>query len=1463
MRSEYLLSMLVMMSLLFLSACNSDGDTIDGDNDLNDGDLSVVDGDDDIDTDGDDDTSDVDKDDADGDDSESDNETDGDEDPDLDNETAESETEIDGDDETDQEQPPTDSCDPNPCEDTNKTVCIDDGEGNAVCSCDAGFCDIDGTCVADGTENPDHSCSVCDSTANKDDWSVRAVSHECRASEGECDVAEYCDGVNLDCPADSFVADGIVCDDDSNACNGINTCVSGLCNETTSPVNCVASDECHLAGVCDTASGVCSNPAKADGTVCETGNQCVGGVCKECFDATGCSDYADDANPCTDIACVNNACVDVNDDSNVCTDDNPCTHSDLCSIGSCIGTPYSCDDGIVCTTDVCNGDGTCSYDILTDKCLINGSCYANRDNNPANECQWCSPDDSQTQWINKDSSHACSDDGLDCTSDICNGVGSCIHYTKVDKCLISGQCYESSDNNPTNDCQWCIPAYSNTSFTNKAKGVVCADDGLDCTSDTCSGSGSCAHDTKDDKCLIADQCYGSEEDNPANECQWCSPDDSQTQWIDKDSSHVCSDDGLDCTYDICNSGACSHYGRPDKCLIAGQCYESSDNNPANDCQWCIPAYSNTSFTNKAKGVVCADDGLDCTSDTCSGIGSCVHTTDIESCLIEGQCYALGEDNPANECSWCFSVSSQTNWTHKDGTHTCSDDGLFCTDDMCSGAGTCRHYTRPDSCLISGHCYYSEENNPVNECSICSPVYSRTSWSDKIAGIACTDDTNPCTYDYCNGSGACIHPDYDNNECDDGEDCTDNDICSSGVCSGNTYVCENSGTCNSDDDFCTCETGYTGDYCEDCAEGYIGYPNCIPEPGFVPIKVGNFWMGSPEECPGPVGYPGDCTREKGRDSDEVLHKVYLTYDFQMSRYETTEIQFEKLMGWNPIDTYDSDCAYGCGDNHPVKYISWYDTLAYANQLSLDEGLTPCYVLTNVVCENDGSVGSDYMNCFDEDSTYGGIESATVALEGGATRPQECEGYRLPTEAEWEYAIRAGSLTAFYTSEGNDGIITVPSCADSNMNQIGWYCGNSGYSTPEYGTKPMGGKEPNDWGLYDLSGNVWEWNWDWYQREYQDDVTTDPVGPTTGLYRVLHGGYWNGEAENCRSANRSSGNPPGNREYYLGFRLVRTSDWLSCYDSIQNGNETDVDCGGEICAPCASDKACIEMIDCESQNCAAGFCVAPTCEDNIQNGDETGVDCGGSCNVCIPEFVSIPAGSYIQGCVEDDTCYSNRTDVPRHTVNATAFEIMTNEVTNAQYIEYLNRNDNLCRSTTRCIDDNTEQYLVENDGVWSVRPGYEDHPVVFTTWYGAVNYCRMVGGRLPSEAEWEYVARGDISTMYYCGDEKDCMDEFAWHIVNSDDQTHPIAQKKPTHHGLYDLFGNAREWTADPYHGDYIGHPGTSNVWGRDGNDRYSMIRGGSYISEGMPITLSWRENRNPWNTYKDIGFRCARDAEATD
>jgi formylglycine-generating enzyme required for sulfatase activity len=245
--------------------------------------------------------------------------------------------------------------------------------------------------------------------------------------------------------------------------------------------------------------------------------------------------------------------------------------------------------------------------------------------------------------------------------------------------------------------------------------------------------------------------------------------------------------------------------------------------------------------------------------------------------------------------------------------------------------------------------------------------------------------------------------------------------------------------------------------------------------FSLIPAGSFVMGSPAGT-------GDSTHrpiwpaEAGRGGDERQHVVTLTDAFYMQTTEVTQGQWGQVMGSNP--SHFSSCGSDC----PVEMVSWYDAQNFIDALNARENRTNC-----------------------------------------DTTPNTC--YSLPSESQWEYAARGGTVSAFY-----NGGITNTGCTplDPNLDAIGWYCGNA-VST----THPVAQKEPNNWGLYDMSGNVWEWCNDWYGT-YPDGPVDDPTGGGTASFRVIRGGGWYDSARYARSAYRHD-NTPGYRDYGLGFRL----------------------------------------------------------------------------------------------------------------------------------------------------------------------------------------------------------------------------------------------------------------------------------------------------------------------------------------
>jgi len=245
--------------------------------------------------------------------------------------------------------------------------------------------------------------------------------------------------------------------------------------------------------------------------------------------------------------------------------------------------------------------------------------------------------------------------------------------------------------------------------------------------------------------------------------------------------------------------------------------------------------------------------------------------------------------------------------------------------------------------------------------------------------------------------------------------------------------------------------------------------------------------------------GSPANEPERGKDEVQHQVTVS-SFYMGKYEVTQKEYKEMMGTNPSNFK--------GDNLPVEQVSWYDAIEYCNKRSQREGLTPAYTIK----KNQ----SDPNN-----------KSSLDEVKWTVTWNKNANGYRLPTEAEWEYACRAGTTTPFST--GNN--ITT-----SQAN----YDGNNPYNKNAKGeyrqkTIAVGSFTPNAWGLYDMHGNVQEWCWDWYGN-YSSGSQTDPMGASSGSYRMLRGGGWNYYARSLRSTNRNYTIPDSGSHNY-GFRLVR--------------------------------------------------------------------------------------------------------------------------------------------------------------------------------------------------------------------------------------------------------------------------------------------------------------------------------------
>ncbi len=227
---------------------------------------------------------------------------------------------------------------------------------------------------------------------------------------------------------------------------------------------------------------------------------------------------------------------------------------------------------------------------------------------------------------------------------------------------------------------------------------------------------------------------------------------------------------------------------------------------------------------------------------------------------------------------------------------------------------------------------------------------------------------------------------------------------------------------------------------------------------------------------------------------VLPRHSVTLDsFYIGKTEVTQGEWKSVMSTNPI------YFRSVGEDAPVENVTWYDCISFCNKLSIREGKTPCY------------------------SVSGKTDPAAWPKDTATLNSVVCnftaKGYRLPTEAEWEFAAKGGTLSKGFKFSG-----------DSLVANSAWYFSNSGAKTHAAGTKTA-----NELGLNDMSGNVWEWCWDWYGA-YSSAAQSNPRGPAVASKRILRGGSWDSDENNCRAYHRANNYTPDYRYYDNGFRVV---------------------------------------------------------------------------------------------------------------------------------------------------------------------------------------------------------------------------------------------------------------------------------------------------------------------------------------
>ncbi len=496
--------------------------------------------------------------------------------------------------------------------------------------------------------------------------------------------------------------------------------------------------------------------------------------------------------------------------------------------------------------------------------------------------------------------------------------------------------------------------------------------------------------------------------------------------------------------------------------------------------------------------------------------------------------------------------------------------------------------------------------------------------------------------------------------------------------------------------------------------------------------------------------GSPDSEQDRYSDEgPQHQVTISKSFYMGKYEVTQAQWEAVMGNNPS-------YYSGKPNNPVEQVPWNDCLEFIAKL------------------NQMDLGT----------------------------------FHLPTEAEWEYACRAGTTERFYW--GDDLYY-------SQINDYAWYSGNNSPS----GTKEVGTKLPNPWGLFDMSGNVNEWCQDTYSG-YSSTPEIDPVVTNSGNFRVLRGGSWCNDAWQCRSADRINVYPDYTY-YYVGFRISRTAEIEPTPTPVVPTNTpmptptktpTPMPTNTQV-PPTPTPTIDIEIITVDIPNLPEG--AKPL------------------------EMVLIPAGTFMMGSPSSEQ--DRNSDETQHQVTLTQdFYIGKYEVTQAQW----------------------EAVMGNNPSYFSGKP---NNPVEQVLWNDCQKFItklnQMSQGtfRLPTEAEWEYACRAGTTERFYWGDDPNYtqIEDYAWYTGNNSvNGSKEVATKLPNPWGLFDMIGNVYEWCQDTYSG-YSSTPKIDPIITNSGN--YRVLRGGSWYNMARYCRSAVRNDyENPVSTYSGSGFRLCRTYE---
>ena len=618
------------------------------------------------------------------------------------------------------------------------------------------------------------------------------------------------------------------------------------------------------------------------------------------------------------------------------------------------------------------------------------------------------------------------------------------------------------------------------------------------------------------------------------------------------------------------------------------------------------------------------------------------------------------------------------------------------------------------------------------------------------------------------------------------------------------------------------------------------PNSVGQT-MILIPPGEFLMGSTDEqVEAALKVADEINADatvKGRieKAERPQHMVVITKPLLMSATEVTIGQFKKFAAatgyQTEVEKAAKDAKTGtylaaASDDAPAAYITWNDATAYCQWLSTQEKTT----------------------------------------------------YRLPTEAEWEYACRAGTTTQY--SFGDDY---------NELPKYGWHNKNAGGKS-----HPVGTLLSNGFGLFDMHGNLQEWCGDYYDEKwYSTPSLNDPNGPGVGSHRVLRGGTWNFNASYCRSASRSYYSP-SSRNNYHGFRCV---------------SEIAV-AATAIVTPVRPSPAVVSPVPKPTPvGALPPRAVAPFDAKQARSHQDAWAKHLGT-DVVQPNSIGmqmtlIPPGEFLMGSTAEqveaaiksaDKIYANSRGMererPQHKVVLRKPLLMgATEVTVGQFRRFVEASRYVTEAeqygfvgSGKKVLDNT---IVENQrGKSWQNPGSGvtvASAVSMITWNDACAFCwwlsveeeRMPwyqpdgkggwlvaaqtdGYRLPTEAEWEYACRAGTTAQYSFGDAHTNLDHYGWYQSNYiDNPTHAVGLRLPNPFGLYDMHGNMCEWCQDYWSEQGYEKSVTDNPIGPSfGSGR--VIRGGHFNSDASNCRSAYRSAHSPSNRYYYHGFRCVRE-----